>query len=90
MALNIKNADVERLAAEVAGLTGESKTEAIRQALVERRERLAIKGRGRTRYEDVMAWLEKDVWPRIPADQLGRRLTPEEEADILGYGPKGV
>ena len=30
MALNLKNAEVERLAAEVARLTGESKTEAIR------------------------------------------------------------
>ena len=40
MALNIKNADVERLASEVARLTGESKTEAIRRALDERRRRL--------------------------------------------------
>ena len=40
MALNLKNAEVERLAAEVAGLTGESKTEAIRRALLERRRRL--------------------------------------------------
>lgn len=90
MALNIKNADVERLATEVAGLAGESKTEAIRQALVERRERLAVRGRGRSRYEDVMEWLENEVWPQIPADQLGRRLTAEEEAEILGYGPEGV
>ena len=35
MALNLKNAAVERLAAEVARLTGESKTEAIRRALAE-------------------------------------------------------
>lgn len=90
MALNIKNADVERLATEVAGLAGESKTEAIRQALVERRERLAVRGRGRSRYADAMEWLENDVWPQIPSDQLGRRLTAEEEADILGYGPEGV
>jgi antitoxin VapB len=90
MALNIKNADVERLAAEVAGLAGESKTEAIRIALVERRERLALHARGRTRYEEVMEWLENHVWPRLPADQLGRRLSAEEEAEILGYGPDGV
>ena len=31
MALNLKNAQVERLATEVARLTGESKTEAIRR-----------------------------------------------------------
>ena len=30
MALNLKNVEVERLAADVARLTGESKTEAIR------------------------------------------------------------
>ncbi|MSO83388.1 MAG: PSK operon transcription factor, partial [Acidobacteria bacterium] len=40
MALNLKNPEVERLAAEVARLTGESKTEAIRRSLEERRQRL--------------------------------------------------
>lgn len=40
MALNIKNQEVERLAAEVAKMTGETKTEAIRRALGERRQRL--------------------------------------------------
>ena len=33
VALNVKNAEVERLVAEVARLTGETKTEAIRRAL---------------------------------------------------------
>ncbi|HYW12476.1 MAG TPA: type II toxin-antitoxin system VapB family antitoxin [Longimicrobium sp.] len=89
MALNIKNEEVERLAIEVCRLTGESKTEAIRKALVERRERLAIGGRG-DRTDELMRWLREEVWPQIPADQRGRRLTPDEEADILGYGPDGV
>jgi hypothetical protein len=40
MALNLKNPEVERLAAEVARLTGESKTEAIRRSLEECRQRL--------------------------------------------------
>lgn len=39
MALNLKNVEVDRLAAEVARLTGESKTKAIRRALEERRQR---------------------------------------------------
>ena len=43
MALNIKNPEVESLATELAGVTGESKTEAIRQALVERRARLRFR-----------------------------------------------
>ena len=45
MALNIKNASVENLALELSQLTGESKTEAIRRALEERKQRLAFQGR---------------------------------------------
>ena len=41
MALNIKNAEVEALAAEIARITGESKTEAVRRALAERKTRLS-------------------------------------------------
>lgn len=89
MALNIKNAEVERLAAEIARLTGESKTEAIRRALDERRRRLkgplVVDRRAR-----LLEWLEKRVWARLPEGQRGRRLTREEEDDILGYGPEGV
>ena len=44
MALNIKNPQVERLAADVAALTGESKTKAIRKALEERKNRLSLGG----------------------------------------------
>lgn len=89
MALNIKNLEVERLAAEVARLTGESKTEAIRRALHERRRRL--KGKSvEQRRERVLRFLEKDVWPTLPAGERGRRLTRAEEDDILGYGAAGV
>ena len=89
MALNIKNADVERLAAEVARLTGESKTEAIRRALEERRRRL----RGHApadRRARVLTFLRKKVWASIPKEELGRRLTRAEEDEILGYGSDGV
>jgi len=41
MALNIKNRRVEDLANEIAEITGETKTEAIRRALEERRQRLS-------------------------------------------------
>jgi antitoxin VapB len=89
MALNIKNADVERLAAEVARLTGESKTEAIRRSLDERRRRLkgATAGDRRAR---VVRFLEKTVWNGLPKSERGRRLSREEEDAILGYGPGGV
>jgi len=42
MALNIKNIEVERLAAQIAEITGETKTEAIRRALLERKDRLGL------------------------------------------------
>lgn len=89
MPLNIKNAAVERLAAEVARLTGESKTEAIRRALEERRRRL--KGPStQQRRARVLRFLDKHVWPTLHAGERGRRLTRAEEDGILGYGPDGV
>ena len=88
MALNIKNAAVEQLAAEIARLTGESKTEAIRKALEERRRQL--KGPNADRRRHVIAFLERKVWPTIPKAHVGRRLTRAEEDRILGYGPEGV
>ena len=89
MALNLKNAEVERLAAEVAQLTGETKTEAIRRSLEERRRRL--KGSARDgRRARVLRHLKSKVWPKVPKQQLGRRLSRREEDAILGYGPDGV
>jgi len=89
VALNLKNTDVERLAAEVARLTGESKTEAIRRALEERRQRLKAPSAARRRAR-VLALLRTKVWPTIPAEQRGRRLSRDEEDEILGYGPEGA
>lgn len=89
MALNLKNADVERLAAEVARLTGESKTEAIRRALEERRNRLRVAEVAQRR-ERVLRLLRTKLWPSLPKQQRGRRLSREEEDAILGYGPEGV
>ncbi len=89
MALNIKNEEVERLVNEVARLAGETKTEAVRQALLERRRQLVYRS-GRDRRDRVMTLLERDVWPAVPTEELGRRLTEDEEAEILGFGPEGV
>ena len=87
MPLNIKNAEVERLVEEVAKATGESKTEAIRKALLERKARLAvIKSPTRRRME----FLVNEVWPAVPAKQRGKRLTRREEDAILGFGREGV
>lgn len=90
VALNIKNEEAERLAAEVARMTGESKTEAIRRALAERRQRLAYRVSPDDREARALRFLEREVWPRIPDDQIGRRLDRDEEDEILGYGLSGA
>ena len=90
MALNIKNSEVERLAAEIARITGETKTEAIRRALAERSARLSFRITEQSRSLRVRRFLEREVWSRVPADQLGRAPDREERESILGYGEEGV
>ena len=89
MPLNIKNAEVERLAAEVATLARESKTEAIRRALQERIVRLKLhSGRagGDERIHSILARFRKD----FPNGDFGRKMTKRQKEEILGYGPGGV
>ncbi len=66
MALNIKDREAERLAAEIAALTGESKTRAIRIALQERQERLALRVVQQDRGKALLRFLEEEVWPQVP------------------------
>lgn len=90
MALNIKSPEVEELVAAVAMMTGESKTEAVRRALSERRERLSLQSARPRRGSGFLRFLQEEVWPKASPDQLGRRLSREEEDEILGYGPEGT
>lgn len=85
MSLNLKNAEVVRLANEVALLAHETKTEAVRRSLEERRERLI----GSSRRQPLSQFLEQQVWPLVPTDVLGTTLTRDEEDLIIGYGPNG-
>jgi antitoxin VapB len=90
MALNIKDPETVRLAAEVASLAGESKTKAVRQALAERKQRLLLEKGGGTVADRLTEWLEREVWPTLPPGVRGSSITKEEEEDILGFGPDGV
>ena len=90
MALNIKNPEVERLADEIARTTGETKTEAIRKALLERKGRLASQAVPEDRRAKLLRFLEQDVWPKVPRSVLGRRLSKKARENILGYGTRGV
>ena len=90
MAVNIKNERVERLLDEVAALTGETKTEAIRRSLEERRDRLARHSAEIGHADRLRRLLEREIWPAIPPALEGTRLTKAEEEQILGYGPHGA
>lgn len=90
MPLNIKNAEVERLVDEVARLTGESKTEAVRRAMLERRDRLELLQTARNRDARIRRVLQDEIWPAIPADVIGSRISRDEEERILGFDEHGV
>ena len=90
MALNIKDPETERLAAQVAAITGESKTRAVRVALQERKERLALRVVRRDRTGALLRLLAEEIWPQVPRSVLGKRLSRRQRNAILGYGPAGV
>lgn len=90
MALNIKDAETERLAAEVAAMAGESKTRAVKVALRERRERLSLRVARRDRGAGLVRFLEEEVWSQVPRAALGKRVSRREREAILGYGRAGV
>ena len=90
MALNIKDAETERLASEVAKLAGESKTRAVKVALAERKARLALRVSRRDRVAELRRFLAQEVWPNVPRRVLGRRVSRREREAILGYRGAGV
>jgi antitoxin VapB len=90
VALNIKNAAVEKLAEEVAEMARETKTEAIRRALEERKLRLKSRVAPKDKTKSIYEYLQRYVWPHIPDDVRGKTITKEEREEILGYGPGGV
>ena len=82
MALNIRNAETERLATELALLTGQTKTEAVTDAIRSHLERLRRERSGRSLADEL--------------DDIGRRCArlPVRDArpadTILGYDRDGL
>ena len=82
MALNIRNAETEQLAAELALLTGQTKTEAVTDAIRNHLERLRREQSGRTLADEL--------------DELGRRCAKLPVHDgrpadkILAYDEHGL
>jgi hypothetical protein len=90
MALNFGDEETEKLAAEIAKLAGESDEEAVRRALLERRDRLAIRPGGERRRPEggLRHFLETEIWPLIPEEHRGGPpMTKAERAKLLGYEP---
>jgi antitoxin VapB len=90
MALNIKDPQTEALATEVAALANETKTQAVRTALQERKDRLQAGKRRQARALRIDRFLEDEAWPQIPEAVLGRPVPKAEREMILGYGAEGV
>ena len=82
MALNIRNPEAERLAEAVARLAGETKTEAVTQALRDRLARLRRERAGR-RLADELDDIGRHC-AQLPV--IDRRTTDE----ILGYDDNGL
>jgi antitoxin VapB len=82
MALNIRNAETERLAQELAGETGETKTEAVTKALRERLARLRRERSGRRLADEL---------DEIARHCAGLPVRDARSADeILGYDARGL
>ena len=90
VALNIKNREAEELAAEVARMTGESKTEAIRRSLADRRERLVQARDEPDREERIRRFLAEEIWALVPPEVLGKSISKQEWEEMMGYGEDGV
>lgn len=82
MALSIKNPETERLARELARVTGESLTEAVTKALRERLMREAGQAHDLERRRDIRRIQEEVARLPVVDDQ-----TPEE---IIGYDEHGL
>jgi antitoxin VapB len=91
MTLRIKDKEAEQLATEIASRTGESKSDAVRQALRERHERLGLRTEPRKREPgSLLRYLETEIWPQLPPEALDKPpMTKAEREEILGFGPEG-
>ena len=81
MALNIKDPEADRLARQLAALTGESITAAVKTAVRERIER-EERARGKASVEELMA-----IARRIAE---APNLDDRTDDEILGYDERGL
>lgn len=85
MALNIKDPEVDRLARELATLTGESITESARRAFSERLQRVRARANAESILADVEAVVVRGRQRAAKGDIDTRSLD-----EILGYDEHGL
>lgn len=91
MALTIRDSETEALVAEIARLTGESKTATVRRAVRDARDRLTAVDReaAAARAVRVRRLLEDEIWPQVGADDIQAPLSKAEREAILGLDDPG-
>lgn len=82
MALNIKDPEVDRLAAELAARLHTNKTDAIRHAL--HAQLALVESRAADREAQLIDVLRTEIWPLL-ADRAP--ITKREREEMLGYDP---
>ncbi|MGL6135535.1 MAG: type II toxin-antitoxin system VapB family antitoxin [Prochlorococcaceae cyanobacterium] len=87
MALNIRNPEASRLAAEVAALSGESKTDAVIQALQERLQRLRSQQAAQPDARTLLVNRLNQIALRCARRPIRDQRSAEQ---ILGYGASGL
>jgi antitoxin VapB len=80
--LNIKNPETDRLARQLAAVTGETLTEAVTRAIRERLERTTGRRRAQTLREEV-----ERIQERVARLEV---LDPRSADEILGYDDRGL
>lgn len=92
MALNIKDEETEALVAKIVSLTGETATDAVREAARERLERLEPEPGGGRKKMSAEEWdrAMTEIRSLVPEENRGKIITKAEREEFLGYGPGGV
>lgn len=87
VALNIRNAEADSLATEVAALAGETKTHAVIVALKERRQRLQQQAEAASQVQASLVHQLDQIGLRCAARAIHDSRTADE---ILGYDATGL
>jgi hypothetical protein len=87
MTLTIKNPTVAKLACRLAALTGESKTEVVHKALMERSQRFYRDYVQREHRYEMRNSLLSSSQPPNGRKHRGTRLSQAEVVELLEFGP---